>query len=64
VIDDHEHRAVEIFARLGRKAKLALAARNAHSIREHLDDLDHAVRAAILDRCDKYAADARAKGDR
>lgn len=45
------------FSTLDRKQKLALAARDPHAMRIHLDDLDHAVGADVLRRCDKYAKD-------
>ncbi len=42
----------------GRQQKLALARRDPHVIRIHLDGLDASVRADVLTRADKYARDA------
>ena len=43
---------------LGRQTKLALARRDPHVIRIHLDGLDASIRHAVLALADKYAADA------
>lgn len=42
---------------LGRQQKLALARRDPHAMRIHLDHLPHSVRADVLALCDKYAQD-------
>lgn len=54
--------AGSLFSTLGRKQKLALAQRDSHAVRIHLDNLDHAVRADVLSRCDKYARDNARRG--
>ncbi len=48
---------------LGRQQKLALARRDVHAIRIHLDHLPHAVSADVLARADKYARDANRERD-
>lgn len=44
---------------LGRQQKLALARRDPHVMRIHLDGLDASVRNDVLARCDRYASDQR-----
>ncbi len=48
---------------LGRQQKLALARRDPHVIRIHLDHLPHATRADVLARADKYARDTHRERD-
>jgi hypothetical protein len=43
----------------GRQTKLALARRDPHVMRIHLEGLDHAIRQDVLVRCDRYAAAER-----
>lgn len=47
----------QIFTGIGRKERLALAARDPRTMQRLLDGLDQAVCADALARCDKYAAD-------
>ncbi len=48
---------------LGRQLKLALARRDPHVIRIHLDHLPCAVRTDVLARADKYARDTHRERD-
>ncbi len=46
---------------LGKQQKLALARRDPHVIRIHLEGLDAAIREDVLARADRYAADDRSR---